>query len=1313
MGFCTSNKDCGFIVMTMMNPFRVENPFRAKKPVQPPIDEKILPLEVTPEPEAPREEDPTIQPVLSEEMELRARAEQIMHRPITDDEWPKLRLSLAPALQPLGFLEIIEPIEKTLASVFTAPFREGGILAPAAKEFFPKGEEFEEYEEWEAPTIHTGFRLPKWLGDEELTLGVKGAVELAPWMLLGGWGGARKTLFLQADKILRKQAAGQALKASEKTILEQALKVESEISRTFIKMPTIEELIAANYNPNIAAKVGQKLTNAPGVIGSLSRSLLPMQTAKTDAEKAVIAWMGQKDIAPSLARIEMDIIYTRDFPFKFAPPVYPAKKLPIKPIEEGLIKNVKPIKPEYKPHIMAIAEFPERYILTDSQKVEINALDRILQEQLARELAAGVKVAPVKLKEGQRYFPRFVKELKDLETAATIEIKRGVSTRPGARPSSFKERYYEEVLDGMVAGKVYSADLRAAVEMRLTAGNKAISDKMLADFLEPLGRLPKEAIKFELAVAKEEIVNRRVALKQISELIEHINAGAKIDWYRWLGVKKLYPDRYAELRLAAKAKRQVPISLKKFIVTEKKSLTATSKAVLAKYTKEIKRARKPILGKEGQINHAGLQGRLFPVDIAESTNALIRGEITSHQVLSWIAKANDVARQGQTAIDTGFTLIQGLMLLASHPVRWGEAFSIGFKTLANPKYMARWSRIPQHATSKGRIATHGGAEFGRTEFTRAAEAGGWLAKIPGINWLVAKFGTAFNAYLDSARILVHEAKLPHYVRKLGRELTDRELTDLVVTGDHMVGISSLQRLGISNFLRTLSRDTLYAPRYYMAFVSFLGRAFQGGIGGDMARQSLVKFMMAVPAFMTAMAYITGQEERVIPTKDKPIPVMFDPRTGEFMTIELAGTHMGLGGVWIAAFRLLGSLIRTSREDPEDFLSINPHENPILRYGYGRTSPLASGVIDVVTGENYLGERLDTPDDYLKEVVDKTFPFWLAGLITDVPKAGWQKGLAEWWGLRAWMVQYRELSRMHADEHIKDIPENMIMAWQRTKILEGRPLAYDDLNNEQRAWLLLNYEDFREAEEKRREQQKERGTDFQVADAEVKERLDAVYHADLDEIANGVLSGNVAISEYQNQAEYQRRIRNGQYQYRAEIQKIIDEEQWKEFEEWREEHQKPEDVAYDNYMELKGNPPKTFGKPDWDAWKLEVDRFLAGLDTETRDYIERRQDDWINKLPYSAQKIESLIRVCETVLDDYYGYEEPDVRIAYRKTFPEADAKLYILGRVTTLRSDAATLIVQEYSKAWGLPIALPEPEEAKKIFRTPSRAIERGVNPFR
>ena len=1078
------------------------------------------------------------------------------------------------------------------------------------------------------------------------------------------------------------------------------------------EMPTIKELIAANYNPNMASKIGQKLTQAPGIIGNVNKRLLPMQAATTDAERATIAWGTlREDIAPNLARFKMSAVRAEDYPFAVD-------------MKTGLARNVTPKSPEYKPYIQAIAEFPDRYILTTAQRAELNVMDNLLKEQLARELSAGVKVRPVGLKEGQRYIPRIVSEIQDLETQAIAEIRAGTARRPGVKPGSFRTRYYDEVLQGVASGIKYRNDLRAVVETRIAAGNKAIADKMFADYLKPLGKTPLERMPAGIKQEAWETSREYAGIRQFQKVTNRAIRGETLTEQTLQAQERRFPELGAQLRQlitenklnepagermrtmlrhAYERKTQkgiIQIPEKEFqikqIITRGTELLERAKALeptlQTEYwaarrlaTKALARARIPILGKEGMINHAGLQGEIFPIDISDPVNALIRRQITSSQVLNQLAKLNAVARMGQTAIDFGPPLIQGQLTLANHPKAWAKAWWISLKTLVNPKYTNRY--LQSHSSTVAKIIRNEGAPFGGSEFTEAGRAGGWLSKIPGVRKVIGRFGTWFESFLDTARIQLCEINEALYKAKLGRELTPREMTDIVTTGDHMVGISSLQRLGIGKLDQQLAQNTLYAPRYYTAFVSLIGRAFQGGIGGDIARKGLAKLLIAMPLFMSAMAVALGQKERIIPTEDKPIPIMFDPTGGELMTVEIGGVHMGLGGIYVSAFRLLGSIAKSAIDSPRDFISIDPHENPILRSYYSHSSPVAGGVIDIATGRNYLGERLDTPMAYLKEVVNKTFPFWAAGTLTDVPRGGWSYAVANWWGLRVWQVQYRELAQEWANQHIKDIPPEMMMPEQK-----GRALKYEDLNNEQRAWLLSTYSDYRELEEKRREQVERTGTDTQIGIARTREALDTQYNADLRDVASGVVSGKINIGDYLNQTEYLRRIRQGTYQFQTLYKQLVPNGDWEEAQKWLEENTKPEDKAYDAYMELRGNPPEKAGVPDWDAWKVQIDKYLNGLDPDTRAYILRRQDDWINNLPPEAQKVERLLQECEVVFDGYYGVAPmagtqtlatrlSKARLAWRQTFPEVDAKLLLSGRVTTLQTtDAAWIVVQLLSK---------------------------------
>lgn len=899
------------------------------------------------------------------------------------------------------------------------------------------------------------------------------------------------------------------------------------------EQPEIDDIIAANYAPNRAAEIGAKIAKVPW-IGKFIASFNPMITAMTWAERAAISWVGLLDFAPSSATTAMHYVRGTEEAFSFE------KDRKGRRLDRVL--NVVPKVDTYSLSIWDILTYPERYHLNSAQVAEAELLYQLLEEQRALEIAAGVKEPQLVGDIGFHYFPRFVRALRDVMGEVQTEIRQGVRRRPGARQAFQLRRLYESAWDGIISGKDYGVDYRGAVEMRLTAGQKAIADRKLIEYL------------------KRDHIGGRIATQAVEDAAAGLMSGGD--------VMREFPARRIQ--------------------------------------------REPIIGKEGTIWLAGLNNRIYPIDTAQQVNDIIRGELKSSQLLMTLNKANAVARMGQTAIDLGYGLIQLQLTLVNDPAAWGRAMGMAVEVLMDPKAYSRWAK--EHKTTQHRMMQHGAAPFTGTEFTEAIRPGGWLAKAPIVGGLFTRFGVSFDAAIDVSRTMLFEAFYDVAA-------SEQEITDITNMVDNMVGIASSRRLGVTQLHRQAETFALYAPRYFRSMVGFIIDAFQGGVRGSIARKSLVKFAVGSAMFMSALAMALGQEDRLKPTKENPVPKMFDPRTGEFMTVEIGGAHVGLGGAYVAAMRLLGALSRAAIEDPKDFISFDPHENPILRYGYGRFSPILGGAVDIATGHNYLGERLDTPWDYGRELIDKTFPFWLAGAITDVPRAGWAKAMAEWWGLRAWMVQYWEQAERFADDHISEIPGHMILDYQREAWTKGE-LRYDDLNNGQRAWLLQEYEEYEKLRDQAKAQRVERGTNFEVAEAEATEALRTTFNKDMEAIAKAYLRNEISAWQYQNQRTYLRRIRSGEYQMLETMRLMLDADRQEGLERWLEENEKPEDKALDEYFEITTNPVSVGGVPDWNATYRLADDFLRTLPDDVAEYVERHQDDWIKRLGPYARRVET-------------------------------------------------------------------------------------------
>ena len=74
-------------------------------------------------------------------------------------------------------LDWLRSVETGAGTLLAAPFTPS---VPGTQDMSWWEREKAEYEVWEAPSVELGFNYPQWLGGEEVTLGVKGALELTP-----------------------------------------------------------------------------------------------------------------------------------------------------------------------------------------------------------------------------------------------------------------------------------------------------------------------------------------------------------------------------------------------------------------------------------------------------------------------------------------------------------------------------------------------------------------------------------------------------------------------------------------------------------------------------------------------------------------------------------------------------------------------------------------------------------------------------------------------------------------------------------------------------------------------------------------------------------------------------------------------------------------------------------------------------------------------------------------------------------------------------------------------------------------------------
>ncbi|MET0038585.1 MAG: hypothetical protein ABW041_00375 [Dehalococcoides mccartyi] len=699
---------------------------------------------------------------------------------------------------------------------------------------------------------------------------------------------------------------------------------------------------------------------------------------------------------------------------------------------------------------------------------------------------------------------------------------------------------------------------------------------------------------------------------------------------------------------------------------------------------------------EALIEHAGMKHYVMPIDHARVVNDVIYGQTSANQFLEWATNLTSVVRMINTGLDTGWSMIQGLLLVWYKPAVWAKGFSAGMHHLGNPENMRSWMSLPEHKQAMIEMSQHGGVSIASTEVTEASHA----VNVIGRNKILNRLSGAYETYIDISRTLLYENERDMLVAKLGRKLTEKETAELVTTCDHICGVSDFVRLGYTKDQRAGLSLLSYAPRYYASAFGLISKGFQRGESGKIARNCIGRMAIGMPALMSAIAISLGQEDRLVWQNSKP-PKMFDPTQSEFMTVEVGGSHIGFGSIWCSLIKTLAVLTDTSLNDPEQLASPDVRENPLLKFFYGHTSPAISTVIDFATGRDYLGNVVFTGKDEIgrpkMRLIDllsygagKVLPFWMREPVTDIisgenvwdvlrgvggsdgePNQTWADGIANWFGFRTYGVQYSEQAEDFASKHLDEIPDNLLLDWQKEKKKAGS-FTYADLNMEQEGWLYSQYAEYADLYEKAALQKLKRGTDYDFIDRFVSEKLDAIYHDGLKDLASQLTSGAITLEDYMKASDKLRTDRYSNSWYNELLANYVPKDKEAALQEWLEKRAAPEEKALNQYYEIRSTLTYlSNGDIDWDDWNKRQEDFLSKLTPDISAYIKRQEDNFIDNLPGIVQPIERLIFTAKTKVKEYYDQKNAVEKDLYLVANPEIDALLLILGRHLTARSSKA------------------------------------------
>ena len=562
----------------------------------------------------------------------------------------------------------------------------------------------------------------------------------------------------------------------------------------------------------------------------------------------------------------------------------------------------------------------------------------------------------------------------------------------------------EKITEGALKSLGAHVDIAAAIRQSgrvkvqstapLSAANKRIRD------LLKVSALGKAATQKRYARLSEDPRVLEVAGEEIDQLVKNPNLPKKKQAELRNEInKKLRQDLNKQGRLRENAKaatsRAILVNARRALrgITKQKSdvlKDVRGKTATARAAASLARS-----GEAKITSRSGFEQPLFKNQFFdEETAAKIHKQLGLNektqleQLADTTGKAGDVMRVVRAGFDFGAPLLQGLPLLATNPGKWARGVKHQFVAFAQPlhhhKYLQENMQVIDEML-RYRIPLSGAA----TDYFDALKKGQslekWLGEGVSVKGIkdpvslgrggraaakgVTAFQRSFDAVGDFSRIEQWKA-----LRETAAARGEEGLDGLATYLRNSTGALSSAALGINPSQQSLERAFLFfSPRYTRASLALVANAFQGGMQGEQARRAFRNMAMGGLGTYIFTASALGQEPKL------------DPTRGDFMSLKVGDSVVGVGSFWTSFVRLIGNTTATATSTPEDLIKVSSRDNPIVRWIRGRSAPTTGLAWDIATGNDFLGNDIergvfDGDIDIATHTLKQSAPFALDSAI---------------------------------------------------------------------------------------------------------------------------------------------------------------------------------------------------------------------------------------------------------------------------------------------------------------------------------------------
>ena len=372
---------------------------------------------------------------------------------------------------------------------------------------------------------------------------------------------------------------------------------------------------------------------------------------------------------------------------------------------------------------------------------------------------------------------------------------------------------------------------------------------------------------------------------------------------------------------------------------------------------------------QGVIGGLNLQGKTFPLEVANAVNQILRKEGAlsgaGHEVSAFMQAFNSLYAVMKATGDLSATAIQGLLKLYDNPVQWSKAFNLQVRALFDEKVAGAFILdFNKDAAAEGTLTASewakasgrygGGGGFLTSGST--IQPGGVVEKISSLP-IIKQANRAFSTFGDTLRLMTMRDQLK---AELGKGRTLAEITSSGDLGRIADGANVMTGWTRGETGGSLGRVVLFAPRWLQSQLETVGKAAQGlrpnaTLDQAMARNALLK-LIALGVLVTVAANAAQDND----TDFRPI--VDGKRNPRFMRIKYGGQYYSVFGPWDS---LLGTIINIGTGRPLE--AIRQKGSGIVSTGW-----------DLITGKDYdykpVGSRPFNAGQLAQWILKSSIPF---------------------------------------------------------------------------------------------------------------------------------------------------------------------------------------------------------------------------------------------------------------------------------------------------------------------------------------------------